>query len=46
MKKLKPENLKSRRAFLRGIARKSAVPVVTVYVVSKTTPKVFAREPE
>ena len=46
MKKLKPENLKTRREFLKNAARKAATPVVTVYLVNKTIPKVFGREPD
>lgn len=43
MKKLKNAELKSRRTFLKGLAKKSAVPAVIVYGVSKSTPPLFAR---
>jgi hypothetical protein len=46
MKKLNADELKSRRSFLKGMVKKAAIPVVTVYLVNKTTPKLFAREPE
>jgi hypothetical protein len=46
MKKLSAENLKSRRAFLRASAKRSTLPLITVYLVNKTAPKVLAREPE
>jgi hypothetical protein len=46
MKKLKVEPLKSRRRFLIGLAKKAAVPVVAIYGIDKSAPKLFAREPE
>jgi hypothetical protein len=46
MKKLNPQDLKSRRKFLKEAARKAVAPIVTVYAVNKTTLKVFGREPE
>jgi len=46
MRKLNKENLKSRRSFIKSSAKKAIVPVVTVLVVAKTAPKLFAREPE
>jgi hypothetical protein len=45
MKKLKIENLKSRRKFLTGMAKKAAIPAVVVYSIHKNAPPVFAREP-
>jgi len=45
MKKLKIENLKSRRTFLTGMAKKAAIAAVVVYSINKTAPPVFAREP-
>ncbi len=45
MKKLKIENLKSRRNFLKGAARKAALPAVVVWTIHKNAPPVFAREP-
>ena len=45
MKKLNAANLKSRRKFLKGLARKTAVPTVVAYSIHKNAPPVFAREP-
>ena len=45
MKKLNASNLKSRRKFLLGVAKKAAVPAVVVYSIHKNAPPVFAREP-
>ena len=46
--KMKPGStqLKTRRAFLLAAARKTVVPAMVIYTVGKTTPKLFAREPE
>jgi len=46
MKKLKAEDLKNRRNFLKSAAKKAAVPVIAVYAISKTAPRLFAREPD
>lgn len=45
MKRLKAEHLKSRRKFLRGLAKKAAIPAVVVYSIHKNASPVFAREP-
>jgi len=45
MKKLRIENLKSRRRFLKIAARKGIIPAVIVYSIHKNAPPVFAREP-
>jgi hypothetical protein len=45
-KKLQITNLKTRREFLKAAARRAIVPAVVAYTVGKTTPKLFAREPE
>ena len=45
-RELRIESLKTRREFLKSAARKVIVPVVTAYTIQKTTPKLFAREPE
>ncbi len=45
MKKLKIENLKSRRKFLKGAAKKAVIPAVVAYSVHKNAPPLFAREP-
>jgi hypothetical protein len=46
MKQKSPiELLKSRREFLKSLARKAAIPVVVVYTIQRSTPKLFAREP-
>jgi hypothetical protein len=44
--KAKLEKMRSRRAFLKEAARRAVVPAVAAYTVAKTTPKLFAREPE
>jgi hypothetical protein len=38
--------LRNRREFLKAAARKVIVPAVAVYTIQKTTPKLFAREPD
>jgi hypothetical protein len=43
--KLEIAKLKTRREFLKSAARKVIAPVVVVYSINKTTPKLFAREP-
>jgi hypothetical protein len=43
---LRIEPLKNRREFLKAAARKVIVPAVAVYTIRKTTPKLFAREPD
>jgi len=45
MKKLKVENLKSRRKFLKNAAKKGLIPAVVAYSIHKNAPPVFAREP-
>jgi hypothetical protein len=45
-KSLDPEKLRSRREFLKLAARKSVTPVIVVYTIQKSTPKLFAREPQ
>jgi hypothetical protein len=44
-KLIKP-NLETRREFLKSAARKAVVPVVVAYTIGKSTPKLFAREPD
>jgi len=47
MKKLlEAGKLRSRREFLKMAARKSLTPVIVVYTIQKSTPKLFAREPQ
>ena len=45
MKKLTLANLRTRRRFLKSLAKKGAVPAVVIYSIHKNAPPVFAREP-
>jgi hypothetical protein len=45
-KSLTLKHLQTRRDFLKSAARKAAVPLVAAYTIQKTTPKLFAREPD
>lgn len=45
MKKLNQETLKSRRGFLKQAIKRGSVPAVVVYVINKSTPPLFGREP-
>jgi hypothetical protein len=46
MKPLSRRNLVVRRAFIKSLAKKSAVPVIAIFCLDKSAPRLFAREPE
>lgn len=44
-KSLRADNLRSRREFLKRVAKKCTIPAVVVYSVHKMTPPAFGRTP-
>lgn len=44
-KSLRPENLRSRREFLKRAAKKASIPAIIIYSAHKMTPPAFGRTP-